>query len=286
MQKNTSSFSNRSVLITGCSSGIGRATALYLAQNGFTVFASVRKEADGEDLRQLQVPNMIPICPLDLSSLGDIPPIVETIHTELLRRGQAGLYALINNAGGGAVAPVELMDLEVFHKELQTRLVGSVALVQAFLPLLRQSGGRILWIVTPAAIPTPYVTSIHACDFAVNCLARTLDLELKPWHIPSIQIRCGGIKTARGLKTTAEVEAILQHPKGELYREALLKWSEEMAEFDRQRTEPEKVARLVRTALSTPKPKRRYPVGYMSGAAAFLEALPQALTDKILKMRF
>jgi NAD(P)-dependent dehydrogenase (short-subunit alcohol dehydrogenase family) len=147
---------------------------------------------------------------------------VETIQAELMRRRQAGLYALINNAGGGAIAPVELMDLEVFHKELQTRLVGSVALVQAFLPLLRKGGGRILWIMTPAAIPTPYVTSIHACDFAVNCLAHTLDLELKPWHIPSIQIRWGGIKTAKGLKTTAEVEAILQHPKGDLYRKALL----------------------------------------------------------------
>ncbi len=186
----------------------------------------------------------------------------------------------------GAVAPVELMDLEVFHRELQTRLVGSVALVQAFLPLLRQGGGRILWIVTPATIPTPYVTSIHACDFAVNCLARTLDLELKPWHIPSIQIRCGGIKTAKSLKTTVEVEAILQHPRGDLYREALLKWSEEMAEFNRKRTEPEKVARVVMAALSAPTPKRRYSAGYMSWAAALLEALPQALTDKILTMRY
>jgi hypothetical protein len=59
-----------------------------------------------------------------------------------------------------------------------------------------------------------------------------------------------------------------------------------MAEFDRKRTEPEKVARVVMAALSAPKPKRRYSVGYMSGAAVFLEALPQALTDKILKTRF
>ncbi len=101
MQKNTSSFSNRSVLITGCSSGIGRATALYLAKNGFTVFASVRKVTDSEDLCQLQEPNLIPLCPLDLSRPGDISPVLETIHAELKRWGQAGLYALINNAGGG-----------------------------------------------------------------------------------------------------------------------------------------------------------------------------------------
>ena len=286
MPKTTPSSSDRSVLITGCSSGIGRAAALHLAQNSFTVFASVRQEKDRQNLLQLHEPNLIPLCPLDLSRLADIPPVVETIQAELKRRGQAGLYALVNNAGGGMVAPLELMDVEVFHTELQTRLVGAVALVQAFLPLLRQGGGRILWIMTPAAIPMPYVTSIHACDFAVNNLARTLALELKPWHIPSIQIRCGGIKTARGLQTTAEAAAILQHPKADLYRKALLKWSDEMADFDQKRTEPEQVAQVVWAALSAPRPKPRYSVGYMSAAAAFLESLPQALTDKILTMRY
>ena len=181
---------------------------------------------------------------------------------------------------------MELMDLEGFHHELQTRLVGSLGLVQACLPLLRQGGGRILWIATPAIIPTPYVSSIHACDFAVNCLARTLDIELKPWQVSNILIRCGGIKTARGMSTPAEEEPILQHPRGELYRKALVKWFAEMAEFDQKRTEPEQVARVILRALHDPKPKRRYSVGYMSGAAALLEGLPQSLTDKIMKMRF
>jgi NAD(P)-dependent dehydrogenase (short-subunit alcohol dehydrogenase family) len=286
MQININPSSNRSVLLTGCSSGIGRTTALCLAENGFTVFASVRKEEDRQQLVSLQEPNLIPICPLDLSRPEHIPAVVESITAELKRRGQTGLYALINNAGGGGVAPIELMDLGIFQKELQSRLVGTVGLVQAVLPLLRQGGGRIVWIVTPAIIPTPYVSCIHACDFAVNCIARTLEIELKPWHIPSIQIRCGGIKTARGMKTTSEVEAILNHPKSDLYRAALVKWSKEMTDFNQKRTEPEKVARLVLAALCAGNPKRRYSVGYMSGAAALLEALPQGLSDKILKMRF
>jgi NAD(P)-dependent dehydrogenase (short-subunit alcohol dehydrogenase family) len=286
MQTNSTPVLNKSVLITGCSSGIGRTTALYLAHNGFTVFASVRKEKDRQNLLQLHEPDLIPICPLDLSQPKDIPAVVVTIQAELQRRGQAGLYALINNAGGGGVAPIELMDLDVFHKELQTRLVGAVALVQAFLPLLRQGGGRIVWIMTPAIIPSPFVTSIHACDFAANCLARTLDIELQPWHIPSIQVRCGGIKTARGMQTPSEAEPILKHPRGDLYRAALIKWFDEMAGFDQKRTEPEQVARVVLSALHTPKPKRRYSIGYMSRAAAFLEALPQGLVDKILKARF
>lgn len=286
MENNEKTFSVKSVLITGCSSGIGFATAQHLAKTGFTVFATVRKEVDAEKLRRLGEPNLIPICPLDLTRLGDIPLMVNAVQTEIQRRNHSGLYALINNAGGGSVAPIELMVVNTFQTELQTRLVGGVALVQALLPLLRQGAGRILWIMTPATIPTPYVTSIHACDFAVNCIARTLDIELKPWHIPSIQIRCGGIKTAKGLETTAEVEAILRHPKAELYRQSLGRWSKDMAEFDQKRTEPEQVAQVVQKALCARNPKRRYFIGHMSGAAAFLESLPQPLTDIVLKARF
>ncbi|HVP20252.1 MAG TPA: SDR family NAD(P)-dependent oxidoreductase [Anaerolineaceae bacterium] len=278
--------SPRNIFITGCSSGIGLASATYLAQNGFTVFASVRKAADADRLRSLQEPNLIPICPLDLTRPEDIPLAVDQVRALLNRLGQDSLYALINNAGGGSVAPLELMDPEIFRQELLTRLAGPVALVQALLPLLRQGHGRIVWISTPGTIPTPYVASIHACDFATNCIARTLEIELKPWGIPCIQVRCGGIKTTKGLQTTTEAAAILQHPRGDLYRERLDKWARDMAEFDEKRTEPEQVARLVGKVLLTSHPRRRYSIGHMSTAAAFLEILPQSLTDAILKARF
>ena len=277
------------VLITGCSSGIGRATAVHLAHTGFTVFATVRKESDAENLRSLNEPNLVPVCPLDLARREHIPHVLETVSGELERRGKNGLYALINNAGGSAVAPIELMDLDLFQVELQARILGSVAMVQAFLPLIRQGRGRILWIVTPAIIPTPYVTSIHACDFAVNCIARTLDIELKAWKIPNVMIRCGGIKTPAGLRTTADVERLLQKASPErvgLYEQALRAWAKDMAEFDDRRTEPAKVAELVLKALATGKPKGAYSIGHMARAAALLETLPQPLTDWILKMRF
>ncbi|MFN8594871.1 MAG: SDR family NAD(P)-dependent oxidoreductase [Anaerolineae bacterium] len=277
------------VLITGCSSGIGRALALYLARHNFTVFATVRKESDAESLRDLREPNLIPICPLDLAQREQIPAIVETVTRELERRGKTGLYALINNAGGGTVAPVELMDLDKFQIEVQARIVGATAMVQACLPLIRQGRGRIVWIATPATIPTPYVASIHACDFAINCLARTLDLELKPWDIPNVLIRCGGIKTPAGLRTTADVDTILRtapYERAALYERTLRKWGTDMAEFDEKRTEVDRVAEVVYQALCARHPKRRYSIGYMAGAAAFLEALPQSLADRILRMRF
>jgi NAD(P)-dependent dehydrogenase (short-subunit alcohol dehydrogenase family) len=276
------------VLITGCSSGIGRTTAITLAKHGFTVFATVRKLTDAEALRSLHEPNLIPVCPLDLAKLEQIPAVAETVAAELERRKQKGLYALINNAGAGSVAPIELIDLEQLRKELEARILGAVAMIQAFLPTIRRQHGRILWVTTPAIIPTLYVTSIHACDFAVNCIARTLDLELKEWQIPVIMIRCGGIKTPAGLNTIAEVDRLLQKETSEriaLYQPALQKWGKEMADFDKKRTEADEVAAVILKALGAKSPKKRYSIGYMANAATFLEKLPQPAADWILKTR-
>ena len=278
-----------SVLITGCSSGIGRQAALALAGRGFTVFATVRKEADAESLRGLNVPGLIPVCPVDLADPEDASQTAAFVAHELVRMGMNGLYALVNNAGAGRPVPVELLPLPEFHTELRARVLGSVALVQGVLPLLRRAQGRIVWIMTPALIPTPYVAGIHACDFAVNCIARTLDIELKPWRIPNIMIRCGGIRTPAGMRTVSDVEAVLRDGPPErvaLYDGALRKWAKDMAAFDEKRTDAGKVAEVVVRALMAWKPKRRYSVGHMAGAAAFLESLPQPVADWILKRRF
>lgn len=276
------------VLVTGSSSGIGFHTSIKLAKEGFTVFATVRKETDASYLKNLNIQGLVPVWPVDLTVINDITRLAETIKKELDQRNISGLSAIVNNAGGGSPAPLELMDLAKFHTELRTRILGPVALLQAFLPMIRKANGRVLWIMTPAIIPTPYVASIHACDFAANCIVRTLNIELKTWKIPNIMIRCGGIKTPAGMRTAADVDAILQN-KGErvkLYKESLLKWKADMLKFDEKRTDPEKVAEVVLKALVTYRPRRQYLIGYMSKAAAFLEFLPQSLTDRILKMRF
>jgi NAD(P)-dependent dehydrogenase (short-subunit alcohol dehydrogenase family) len=253
------------------------------------VFATVRKPVDADELRGLNEANLMPVCPLDLTKREQIPEIRKTVVAELGRREKPGLRALICNAGAGGVAPIELMDLEQFRAELEARVVGSVALVQEFLPLIRSGSGRIIWVTTPSLMPTLFVAAIHACDFAVNCIARTLELELKPWNIPSIMVRCGGIKTPAVAKSEAELEQSLSRWPGEhlkLYEQTLRAWAADQAAFDARRTEPGVVAETIRRALIARKPRRRYSVGYMAGAAAFLEALPQPLADKILAWRF
>ena len=276
------------VLVTGCSSGIGWATALHLARSGFTVFATVRKQSDANSLQQLHEPNLIPICPFDLTQRDQVLGIHDQISADLTKRGKSGLYAIVNNAGSGSIAPIELMDMDKFHVELQARLLGPIALLQSFLPLIREANGRIIWIVTPALITTPYVSSIHACDFAVNCLVRTLNMELKPWNIPNIMIRCGGIQTSASDRSNSELEAAYRNWPQEryaLYSAALKKLQHEFAVFDQKRTPSEEVAKVVAQVLCASKPKPRRQVGHMSRIASLLECLPQELADNLIGMR-
>ena len=276
------------MLVTGCSSGIGRATAVYLAHVGFTVFATVRREADAAALRGLGEPGLVPVCPVDLSHPEHIAAVVHFLTEELRRRRQPGLYAIVNNAGGGMTAPIELMDLARFRTEVETRILGPVALLQALLPSLRQAQGRIIWITTPALLPIAYVSSIHVPDFAINCLVRTLRLELKRWRIPAIMVRCGTIQTAAPERSARELEEAMETWPEErlaLYREILEAQRAELGRLDEDRTPAEDVAKVVCEALSASRPRSRYRVGRLAGLAAALELLPQSAVDYILSRR-
>ncbi len=277
----------KAVFVTGCSSGIGRAIALNLSSSGFTVFATVRREKDWVDLLSLGNSRLIPVYPFDLTNAVHIGQGAAFVRRELESRG-CKLYAVVNNAGGGGIAPLELADQDKLSIELETRIKAPVTILQSFLPLLRESGGRIVWIVTPALIPVPFVSSIHACDFAVNCIARTLQLELAPWKIPNIMIRCGGIRTDAPGRSSRELDESLRawpEEKAGLYRNSLLRQQEELSGFDKKRTPPERVAEVVRGALMAAHPRRRYSVGHLSKAAAVLDWLPQALVDVIMAFR-
>lgn len=276
------------ILVTGCSTGIGHAIAIYLAQKGFTVFATVRKESDADNLRSLNEFNLIPVYPFDLTKPEHIPQVVSFVSEELKKRGKNGLFGIVNSAGGGFIAPVELMDLDKLRTELETRIVGPIGLLQAFLPMIRKVKGRILWIVTPALIPIPFVSSIHLCDFAVNSIVRTLKIELKPWNIPVVMIRCGGIRTAAPEKTYKELEESLKgwaKERLDLYFESLTDEVRKLRKFDEKRTEPVEVAKVVYKVLCAKKPKSRYRIGYMSGASAVLEHFPQTFVDFIMSKR-
>jgi NAD(P)-dependent dehydrogenase (short-subunit alcohol dehydrogenase family) len=281
--------SGESVLITGCSSGIGLATALYLAAHGVHVLAAVRKEPDAERLRGFRLAGLEPLCPLDMTQPAQIASAATAVKESLARRGREGLYAVVNNAGGGFISPLELMDLGRFRAEMETRVFGPVALLQELLPLVRRArGGRILWTATAGIVAIPNVASIHDCEFAMYGVAQTLHLELSPWNIPSIFIGCGGIRTAAVDRTEAELEVAMREwprEKLDLYARSLRKFQGQLHGFDAHRTEPEQVARTVYAALAAAKPKRKYLVGFQARPMSLLPLLPQSVLDGIFKRR-
>jgi len=280
--------SQKSILVTGASSGIGNAVAIYLAKQGYTILASVRKNSDAEALNKLGLTNLNPLCPLDLTKQEQIYAIANSVREQIQKKELPALYAVILNAGGGHIAPIELMSISDFRDELEKRLVGNISLLQELIPLLRLTKGRILWISTPGLFPVPYVADIHAPDFAVNYLARTLNLELRPDGIKNILIRCGGINTPSPKRTENNIlEQLRNCPKErvDIYESRLVKLEKELKKFATKRTEPEKVAELIAKVLHADKPKVRYQLGHMSNLGAFFEKLPQSWVDFIMGKR-
>ena len=124
-------------MVTGASSGIGEAIALRLADAGFAVFAGVRREEDAERLRSRGVPPVR----LDVRDAAQVAAAAEEVRGAL---GPAGLVALVNNAGVVVPGALEVVPLELFREQLEVNVIGQLAVIQAFLPLLRETGGRIV----------------------------------------------------------------------------------------------------------------------------------------------
>jgi len=282
------SESTKSVLVTGSSSGIGNAVTLHLAQQGYTVLATVRKESDASTLNKLGLKNLKPIYPVDLTKPEEILSATQFIKEQADSNKIPPLYAIINIAGGGSITPIELMKIADFREELEKRIIAPVTLLQELIPLLRDTKGRILWIATPGLFPVPFVADIHAPDYAVNYLARTLNLELLPDGIKNTLIRCGGIKTPSVKRTKNElIEKFKNHSAGKfgIYKNRLLSLQKGFEAFDSKRTDSEEVAKIIAKVLRIKRPKTKYQVGHMAKLGAVLETLPQSWVDFIMKKR-
>ena len=120
----------RSALVTGASTGIGRATALRLDAAGWRVFAGVRREADADSLREAGSERLAPLM-LDVTDAGQIAAAAEQIAAEL---GDDGLDGLVNNAGIGVPGPLETMPMEDFRRQVEVNMIGHVAVTKAMLP--------------------------------------------------------------------------------------------------------------------------------------------------------
>ena len=193
------------MVITGTSTGIGEATAIRLADEGFSVFAGVRQLADGEALRKQTSHEVIPLI-IDITDGAAIASAVEAVTKAV---GDAGLAGLVNNAGIVKPGPIEFQPLADFRRQLEVNLVGHVAVTQAFLPLIRRGHGRI---VNVGSIGGRLVLPLHgaysASKFGMEAISDALRIELRQWSIPVSLVDPGASATAIFGKTLAAIDDV------------------------------------------------------------------------------
>ena len=272
----TSTGARGAVLVTGTSTGIGAATVVHLADLGFAVFAGVRRLGDGEALAERTSGVITPVL-LDITDESARAAAVRTVSRAV---GDRGLVGLVNNAGIVKPAPIEFQPLADFREQLEVNLVAHVAVIQAFLPLIRQGRGRI---VNVGSIGGRIVLPIHgaysASKFGMEALSDALRLELRQWRIPVSLVDPGGTDTAIFGKTLAEIdglEATLGQTGYGLYADQIAAVRTLVQKTAANPAPALVLAKAVGHAMTSDRPKARYLAGKDAKAMA---ALARTATD-------
>lgn len=270
----------RSVLITGASSGIGRACVEQMSQTGWQVFASVRKEKDREKLQH--IPGVHPVM-MDLQDAESITAAAAQVESQLHGRGLDGL---VNVAGIGMLGPLEYAPMHDVREIFEINFFGQVEVIQAFCRLLRKQRGRIVNITTVGVnFALPFGSLLNASKTAFAMVNDSLRLELHPFGVRVCAIEPGAISTPAVDKTLGDIERVI----GSLPPEAQARYGSIIRNFARRGYEmekngspPEVVAKAVHHALTSNRPRIRYRVGKHAKLLATLpKILPESLLDLI-----
>jgi NAD(P)-dependent dehydrogenase (short-subunit alcohol dehydrogenase family) len=270
------------VVVTGTSSGIGRATALELAEAGYHVYAGARRPADAPAPPPAGPGEITPLL-LDVTDPAQIGAAADAVaaHT-----GPAGLDGLVNNAGIGVFGPLEILPIEQFRLQLEVNVTGQLAVTQALLPLLRRARGRIVLIGSIGTRFTPPFTGpVSASKSAIATMADALRQELAPWDIGVVLIEPASIHTEAVDKLARNTERLLDGagPRARaLYADDFRRFVSIGLARERNGSPPRVVARAVAGALTVPRPHPRYLVGKDALPMAALAALvPTRLLDAL-----
>jgi NAD(P)-dependent dehydrogenase (short-subunit alcohol dehydrogenase family) len=269
-------------LVTGSSSGIGRATALRLAAAGQHVYAGVRKPEDGERLARSAADGSGEITPviLDVTDAGQIAAAAAAIdeHT-----GPAGLDGLVNNAGYGLACPAELVPLDAFRQQLDVNVTGQLAVTQAMLPALRRARGRIVMVSTIGVrFSPPFAGPLDAAKAALTALGEALRQELAPWGIRVVLVEPATINSGAADKVTRDAAAAMAaaRPEGRaLYADTFTAMLQVMARREANGSPPDVAAAAIARALTAARPRAVYLCGKDSRRLAILSGLPAPVLD-------
>jgi NAD(P)-dependent dehydrogenase (short-subunit alcohol dehydrogenase family) len=284
----------RFVLITGASTGIGRACAIELARNGFEVFAGVRKIEDGNSIEnEAAAIGVLKSVIVDVTDEASIAASVSHISQIV---GDNGLAGVVNNSGISVVGPVEFVSLEDWRRQFDVNFFGAIAVTQAVLPLLRMhvakhgtGSARLINMSSIAGrIGQPIIGPYTASKFAMESLTDSLRLELQAQGIVVCSVNPGAIDTPIWGKAQATVQTITpEHPSRVLYGKLIDGVTQAAARAAAEAAPVSLVAKAVLTCMTNKNPKTRYFVGRDAKTSALVRRfLPDKIFDRILSRYF
>ena len=270
-------MSQPSVLITGCSSGIGRALADVFQQAGYQVWATARKP---EDVAELSDGGFNAV-QLDVNDGLGLGQLAERLKAEI-----GGLDVLINNAGYGAMGPLLDGGVEAMRKQFETNVFSLVGVTRALFPLLRQNKGLVVNIGSVSGVlVTPFAGAYCASKAAVHALTDALRMELAPFSIEVMEVQPGAIASSFGAQASQQAEQLID--------EASPWWPIRdgiRARANASQDNPTPASHFARNLLAAVQNKPRpllLRIGNGSRALPLLAAvLPKGLLQSVLKKRF
>lgn len=287
------SDSRRHILVTGASTGIGRACALQLASRGFSVWAGIRTPDEARSIEQARVDSTIEIRPihLDVTDANSIRAAEQEIHSH----SDNGLCALVNNAGICVVGPVEFISLEAWQQQLDVNLFGVIAVTQIMLPLLRvgngfpaNRGARIINVGSiTGEVSTPLFGAYSASKFALRAMNDALRLELRPEGIHVCLIVPGTIQSEIWRKEKECVDAIgADSPARRRYGKLIDNVTGYVFGCAEAALPAKRVADAVERCITSSRPKIVYRVGWESYIGSFAKRfIPDRLFDFLLAQK-
>jgi NAD(P)-dependent dehydrogenase (short-subunit alcohol dehydrogenase family) len=263
---------SKAVLITGCSTGIGRATAEHLAARGWNVYATARKPESIADLAKRGCKTLA----LDVCDDASMRAAVATVE-----RAEGSVGVLINNAGYGLEGAFEEVPMTDIRRQFETNVFGLVAITKLVLPAMRrQRWGRVVNLSSMGGKLTfPGGAYYHATKHAVEALSDALRFEVKGFGIDVIVIQPGPIKTRFGDTAVGNIAMPKDSPYAAFNAvlEKQIREAYEGGPMARFAAPPEAVAEAIEKAITATNPKTRYKVTL---AARFLMGLRLALPDR------
>jgi NAD(P)-dependent dehydrogenase (short-subunit alcohol dehydrogenase family) len=259
------------ILITGASTGIGRACALHMDKLGHQIFAGVRKESDAQSLKEAASDRLHPVM-IDVTKADQISAAAREVEGLL---GDAPLMGLVNNAGIGVGGPLEFIPMDDLRWQFEVNVFGQVAVTQAMLPLIRKgNSGRIVNVGSISGkVTTPFMAPYCASKHALEAISDAMRMELRPWNIWCSLVEPGQIQTPiwdKALQSSTEMRDKLPQEAGELYDAGLSAIQNAIEAGSKINVPAEKVAVVVEHALLSQRPKTRYVVGTDANTANFL----------------